>query len=89
VQLRTFLGEWFLDTSAGVPYYQSILGQKDRPDEDVKGTADSIIKANILIVEGVNRILAYESELESDRTFSATFTADTIYGPVTVEGISP
>lgn len=30
IRLNFFLGEWFLDTRLGVPYYEQILGQKPR-----------------------------------------------------------
>jgi len=30
VRLQFFLGEWFLDTRLGVPYFEKILGQKPR-----------------------------------------------------------
>lgn len=30
IRLSFFLGEWFLDTRQGIPYYQQILGKKPR-----------------------------------------------------------
>jgi len=30
-RLRTFLGEWFLNTAVGVPYYQNILKKNPNP----------------------------------------------------------
>lgn len=30
IRLQFFLGEWFLDTRIGVPYFEKILGQKPR-----------------------------------------------------------
>ena len=29
IMLRTFAGEWYLNTEHGIPYFQSILGQKN------------------------------------------------------------
>jgi hypothetical protein len=84
--LRSFIGEWFLDTSFGVPYFQSILGQR----MVTKSVFDSFIKAAVVGVANVNRILAYESDFNrTAREFSVTLTADTTFGPVTVEGVLP
>lgn len=30
IRLQFFLGEWFLDTRLGVPYFEKVLGQKPR-----------------------------------------------------------
>jgi len=58
-RLSTFLGEWFLDTSLGVPYHQQIF---------VKGTTptqiDSLIKLEIKNTPGVDEILEYTSDYE-------------------------
>ncbi len=87
VAINMFRGEWFLNTAAGVPYYQNVLGKKV-----VATTAefDSVIRAAILGVEGVNRIVAYESSFnDSTRQYTVAFTADTIYGPIDYEGVLP
>jgi hypothetical protein len=84
--LHLFRGEWFLDRSFGVPWFESILGQRMI---DIS-TFDAILKSEILGVEGVNRIVAYESEfLRATRTYSVSFSADTIYGPISYEGVVP
>jgi len=86
IKLSTFQGEWFLDLAAGVPYFQSILGGEKVQD---LGTVDSLIKAAILEVAEVNRILVYESALvEAPRRLEVSFKVDTTYGPVEVEGVS-
>jgi len=86
IKLSTFQGEWLLDINAGVPYFQSILGGDKKQDlEEV----NSLIKAAILEVAEVNRILAYESELvPAPRRLSVSFKVDTTYGPVEVEGVT-
>jgi hypothetical protein len=87
VAINTFRGEWFLNTEAGVPYYQNVLGKKV-----VATTAefDSVIRAAVLGVEGVNRIVAYESSFDDrSRQYTVAFTADTIYGPIDYEGVLP
>lgn len=81
--LRALQGEWFLNTDFGVPYFQSVLGKKMISKSDF----DSIIKAAIVGVQDVNRILEYGSSFDhAGRTFSVSFKADTTFGPITWEG---
>lgn len=85
-RLRTLRGEWFLDRALGVPYFSGILGE---PMVDIS-TFDALIKAEIVDVDGVNRIVAFESSFaRSTRVYSVSFTADTIYGPIDYEGVVP
>lgn len=58
IVLKTFKGEWFLDESIGIPYFQSILGKKLSKEE-----IDSIFKTQILNVDGVYKILSFSSSL--------------------------
>jgi ABC-type arginine transport system ATPase subunit len=49
--LRTFLGEWFLDLTIGVPYHQTIFNKASSPiDKEV------VIKDEILNVKGNLRL---------------------------------
>ncbi|RIY00222.1 hypothetical protein D3218_13130 [Aureimonas flava] len=50
-RLMTFQGEWFLDTTAGVPWIEEILGK--RPALTL---AEGVIKAEILDTDGVTAI---------------------------------
>lgn len=68
IKLRTFLGEWFLDTSYGVPYFQDIFGKGRK-----KSTIDSIIQKAIIEEEGVEAIISYSSTFEGVRSFNVTF----------------
>ena len=67
VRLLTFMGEWFADTSYGIPYYQRILGKKV-----AKSTIDQIFQQAILEERGVREITYFESSL-SGRRYSAEF----------------
>lgn len=49
-RVMTYEGEWFLDTSAGVPWLQQILGKK--PDV-VQTLAEAVIKTEIMETAGV------------------------------------
>lgn len=68
IMLRTFQGEWYLDESAGIPYFQRIFGKRSD-----KGSIDRILQQKILEVEGVADILEFRSELKSNREYEATF----------------
>lgn len=53
-RLSTFSGEWFLDTTAGVPWLDQILGQTYDP-----ALAESVVKAEILNTDGVTEITSF------------------------------
>jgi hypothetical protein len=56
--LRTFLGEWFLDTSIGLPYFQEIF-EKQLNVNDI----DPIFINEILSVPGIIRLLDFDLDL--------------------------
>ncbi len=74
---RFFEGEWFLNTAHGVPYFQSILGQKPL---NLNLVSNILIEA-ILDVEGIasieESIIDYE---EVERKIKFEFIAKTISG---------
>ncbi len=51
---RTFLGEWFLDTSIGVPYYQEILTK-----QPTFQLVQSVLKAVALETPGVTDLTEF------------------------------
>lgn len=51
IRLRMFLGEWFLDTRQGMPYFQKIVGKKRR-----KALIDSIFRKAIATTPGVKSV---------------------------------
>ncbi len=53
-RLSTFSGEWFLDTTAGVPWLDQILGKAYDP-----AFAESVVKAEILNTDGVTEITSF------------------------------
>lgn len=78
--LRTFLGEWFLDTTIGVPYFQAILVKN--PQENV---VDTFLKNEILSTPGVVELLEYDADFDSSiRTLNVTFKVDTDVGELTI-----
>lgn len=85
VTLYTFLGEWFLDTTIGVPYFQQIFGKVRS-----KSTADLIFQQIIANDRDVIEILSFKSELESgSRGYSMTFQVrvkdNTASLPITID----
>lgn len=71
-----FQGEWYLDITDGVPYYQDVL--KKAPD---RITVESVIKAAIIETPGVTELTAFEIEYENaPRRLLVTFSVDTVYG---------
>ena len=67
ILLLTFREEWFLDTSYGVPYFQSILGHKIK-----KSAVDLIFQREILAENGVKELTFFESTFEN-RKYSLSF----------------
>lgn len=76
IKLRTFKGEWFLNTETGVPYFQSIFG-KNRS----KSSVDMIFQEQIMSERGVLEITEFNSLLDNARrTYSLSFRVRTEQG---------
>lgn len=76
IRLQFFLGEWYLDTRLGVPYYQQILGKKPRI-QAVKG----IFRDAILTTPGIQSVFQLEIDFVSaTRTLTVSFRAETVEG---------
>ena len=75
-RLNRELGEWFLATDAGLPWYQEgngLLGSRD------KKTLELLIRRETLRTTGVNRIVTMNT------LFSTTTRSFTIYMQIIVE----
>ena len=84
ITLYTFLGEWFLDTSIGVPYFQQIFGKIKS-----KAAIDVIFQNIISADEGVVEIKEFTSTLgTADRGYTMTFKVrvsdDTVTDDITI-----
>lgn len=79
--LLLWLGEWYLDVTAGVPYMQSVIGKHSQD------LADSTLVAQISQVQGVVNIVDFQSIIDPNtRTYSVVKgTINTIYGLTEVE----
>lgn len=85
IKLYTFLGEWFLDTSIGIPYFQQIFGKVRS-----KATVDIIFQKVIADDPDVIEILVFESTVDSSlRGYTMNFTVrvsdNTTSLPITIE----
>jgi hypothetical protein len=77
--LLLFQGEWFLDTTAGVPWNTQILGA------GTTSTYDAVIRAAILSVQGVTSMVSYSSSLVGRKlTVNAQIVTAYSTTPVTV-----
>ncbi len=78
IVLRTFLGEWFLNISDGVPYFEDIFKKNFNP-----ARIETVIKAEILKVLGVDKITAFDMNL-LNRQLEIDFTVSTNYGELNI-----
>ena len=77
--IKTFLGEWFLDTTIGIPYYESIL--KKNPDQV---TIESALKARILACPGMQELTDFSmTAISATRKLNVQFKGTSTSGPVT------
>lgn len=85
IKLYTFLGEWFLNTSTGIPYFQQIFGKVRS-----KATVDLIFQNVISEDPDVIEILTFRSSIDSGRrgyemTFSVRVSDNTESLPITID----
>jgi hypothetical protein len=72
-------GEWWLDTTAGLPWDTKVLGYR------TSSTRDNAIKTIILGTPGVTAIQSYSSAFDANtREFTVATTIATQYGVTTV-----
>ena len=58
-RLKTYHGEWFLDTEAGTPWLEQVLGKGYDP-----ALAEAVIKKRILETHGVAEITALSTKYD-------------------------
>lgn len=84
ILLRTWLGEWFINTAYGIPYEQRILARKNTS----KASVDLILQQQVLADPGVREIISWNSTLSGARKYSLVFSVKvldgTVSGPLTV-----
>lgn len=77
-RLQTFLEEWFLDLSVGVPWIQQILGKVQ-----YLSTVETILRAVIADSPGVKEVTSFAvGESDQERTIRVDFTVLLETGPL-------
>ncbi len=76
IALEFFQGEWFLDTSAGVPWWQQVLVKNPAP-----GQLAGVFRNALLGVAGVKQVLSLELSYDPPlRSLSVEFEVQTDLG---------
>lgn len=80
IKLSTWSGEWFLDTTLGVPYFETIFKKGT-----AKETIDNIFKVRIVSEPEVEALLSFESSIDKTfRIYSLVFTVRSSNGVETI-----
>lgn len=84
IRLQFFRGEWFLDTEAGVPYFQDVLVKS--PDANV---LQALFRNAILETPGVSAVNGLTLTFDrTNRSLSVSYRAETDVGEiVSTEGL--
>lgn len=81
-RMRFFLGEWFLDNTQGLPWFQQILVKS--PDQS---KIDAIFVNVILGTPGVTQLIAYDFTVDrASRKLTVRFSCQTTTGKVNYSG---
>ena len=84
-RLRLFLGEWFLDLDAGVPWFDEILGKH----LDLRRT-EAILRHEILSTPEVLDIIDFSVEYDPKaRALTVSFKVNTAFGTASFQGSVP
>lgn len=83
-RLQFFLGEWFLNLSIGVPYFQKILIKNPNKLDII-----NYLKRTVLLTEGVKSMESFElySIENQPRQLGVKFQATTSYGRISFDEI--
>lgn len=80
IRLLFFLGEWFLDTSEGVPFYEDIFVKNPN-----LGAIEAALKARIASTPGVTDLISFSMDYDrSNRKLEVEFEVDTEFGTITI-----
>lgn len=78
IAIQMFMGEWFLNLDAGLPYWESILGQK--PAVAIQA-ATIYVRRELELVDGVVAVTKLEvTYVRETRTLKVEWQVDTEFG---------
>lgn len=81
-RMSFFLGEWFMDNSQGLPWFQQILVKNPSQSK-----VDAIFSNCIMGTPGVQQLLDYQFSIQSaTRVLTVSFVAKTTSGKVNWSG---
>jgi hypothetical protein len=76
IRLRFVLGEWYLDITQGIPYFEFFFIKAPNLIQ-----IESILKEEIVNTRGIVELISFESDYEARRRiFSVKFSARSISG---------
>jgi len=84
-RLLMYMGEWFLDTTAGTPYFQEIFIKPAN-----LANIESIFKQRILETDGVTKLNSFFMDYDggNSRNLSVSFEAETKYGTINLNEVT-
>lgn len=81
IRLRFFTNDWFLDITAGIPYYEDFFIKNPN-----RIRIESILKDEILETRGISEITSFSSDFTAQsRRFSVVFSALADQTPINIE----
>lgn len=83
-RLRTFLGEWFLDQSIGIPYFKEIFKK-----EINIATVDAILKDAILSTPNVIELQEFDFDISNNRELKLNFKIKVKEGNIAFSEVLP
>lgn len=77
-RLKLFFGEWFLDKSRGVPYFEQVFTKQPNPT-----LIDAVFKREILLDPAMRELQEFSLDLDPEtRVLTVRFRARTDDGPI-------
>jgi hypothetical protein len=70
IRLKTMAGEWFLDSTRGLPYLTDIFGHK-RSERFIS----HLIVPEVNAISGVKNVSDFKVQVKNDRKLTVSFTA--------------